>query len=79
MDRNREHVLGEIAQRRLENGLGVIVDAPGRALAGLFYLTGNGMDIVGYRALKRSGYYAVGIPVSFAEAMIKSHLLCQLS
>jgi len=54
MDRNRGHVPGEIAQRRLENRFGVIADAPGGALAGLFYLPGNGTGIVGYRALKRS-------------------------
>ena len=54
MDRNWGHVLGEIAQRRLENRFGVIADAPGGALAGLFYLPGNGTGIVGYRALKRS-------------------------
>jgi hypothetical protein len=54
MDRNWGHVLGEIAQRRLENRFGVIADAPGGALADLFYLSGNWTVIVGYRALKRS-------------------------
>ena len=54
MDRNRGDVLGEIAQRRLENRFGVIANAPGRSLAGLFYLPGNGTGIVSYRALKRS-------------------------
>ena len=41
MDRNRGDVLGEIAQSRLENRFGVIANAPGCALAGLFYLAGN--------------------------------------
>ena len=54
MNRNWGHVLCEIAQRRLENRFGVIADAPGRALTGLFYLPGYGTGIVGYRALKRS-------------------------
>ena len=54
MDRNRGNVLGEIAQRRLENRFGVIANAPGCALAGLFYLAGNGTGIVAYGALKRS-------------------------
>jgi hypothetical protein len=61
MDRNRGDVLGEIAQSRLENRFGVIADAPGCALAGLFYLAGNGTGIVGYRALKRSADNALPI------------------
>lgn len=61
MHRNRGHILGEISQRRLENRFGVIADAPGRALAGLFHLAGNGTDIVAYRALKRPADYALQI------------------
>ena len=61
MGRYRGDVLGEIAQSRLENRFCVIADAPDCALAGLFYLAGNGSDIVGYRALKRSAHNALPI------------------
>ena len=53
MDRNRGHILSEISQRRLENCFAVIADAPGRTLADLFYLPGNGTGIVGYDGLER--------------------------
>jgi hypothetical protein len=46
-------------------------------LAGFFYLTGNGTGIVGYRALKRSGYNAVAIDRELKEHhRITSFLLC---
>src|SRR5215813_4109051 len=61
MDRNRGHVLGEIAQRRLENCLGVIAIPPGCMLGGLVYLPGKWTRIAGYRALKRSADNALTI------------------
>ena len=78
MDRYRGDVLGEIAQRRLENRFGVIADAPDRALAGLFNLPGNGTGIVGYRALKRSADDALPIDRELKEHdRVTSILLCE--